>query len=236
VGIDQAVSQVRALLMAGFQVRLVFSSMAEHLFGDLVCDQLAGFPQWSVLPPVSWLASLRTARAVVVPMLSVNSLSKLAQLVADSQTSNLLLHGLFTGKPVVLARNGVEDGPGRHELGFDRANGALRQAVAERLALAAGFGCILSDLEQLASVVSGLVPEGGEAAPPSQVAVAPVAPVARPVQDHHGQVVTAGDVMAAHGAGADLRCRALITPLARDAAARLGVRLLGDDVAHNTGR
>jgi hypothetical protein len=223
VGIDKAIVQLRSLLLAGFEVRLVFSSMAEHLYGETVREQLDGFPGWSVLPPVTWLAALRAARAVVVPMLSVNSLSKLAQLVADNQTSNLILHGLFSGKPVIVARNGVEDNPGRRDLGFHRGNGALRQAVEARLAQAHAFGCVLTDIDHLAAVAVRQIPE--ESGTPAALPTG-----ARTTVGHGNRVVTAGDVLAAHQAGADLRCRpqAIITPLARDAAVRLGIRLLGD--------
>ena len=64
------------------------------------------------------------------PMLSVNTLSKLSLLTADGLVPNLLLHGLFMGKPVVLARDGVDlADEGRRALGIDQATPALRQAL-----------------------------------------------------------------------------------------------------------
>ncbi len=50
-----------------------------------------------------WLHTLKESCAVVVPMLSLNTLSKLALLLADNFASNIILHALFAGKPVLLA-------------------------------------------------------------------------------------------------------------------------------------
>jgi hypothetical protein len=145
-----------------------------------------------------------------------------------------MLHGLFSGKPVIVARNGVEDNPGRKQLGFHQGNAALRQAVQARLTQAQAFGCELIDIDQLAAVVAQRIPE--ETGTPA--AVPTVAAAVRPVVGHRTRVVTAGDVLAAQQAGADLRCQpqAIITPLARDAAARLGIRLLGDAADNATRR
>jgi hypothetical protein len=221
VGLDEAIGQTRGLVLRGFQLRLAFSHMAEHLYGDRVREQLAGFPQWEMLPPVAWFRVLHDAKGVVVPMLSVNSLSKIAALLADGQVSNVILHGLFSGKPVVVARNGVERNQGRADLGFHHGSELLWQAIDDRLRLAAGYGCRLADVSQLAAVVDGLVGGG-----------APASTARQAVLRAPGTVITQGDVSGAHRAGVDLRCAAsaVITPLAREAAARLGVRLLREGI------
>jgi hypothetical protein len=231
VGLEKAIAQCRALIIAGFELRLVFSDMADHLYGDRLREELAGFPQWSVLPSVTWYRTLREARAVVVPMLSANSLSKVAQLLADGQTSNIILHGLFSGKPVILARTGVELNQGRIDLGFHKANQALLQAVEDRLRTAAQFGCLLADINDLCSVVEGTLPCENAPTAASVPAAVSKASAGRSEWGCAAKVITAGDIMSAHGAGADIRCvsQAVVTPLARDAAAKLGIRILRDD-------
>ncbi|PKU24080.1 hypothetical protein [Telmatospirillum siberiense] len=227
VGYDGALDQLRSLILRGFHLRLGFSEMADHLYGEPLREQLAGFPQWSSLPPFTWLRDLREAKGVVVPMLSVNSLSKVAGLIGDNQASNLILHGLFTGKPVVVAKNGVERNRGRVELGFHHGGPSLWRAVDDRLRLAAEYGCTLTDITQLAAVADGLA--GGSDAIVAAAGDVPTgrSSVSRVVTN---KVITQGDVVEAHRAGADMRCmpQAVITPLARETAARLGVHLVRD--------
>jgi hypothetical protein len=238
VDVDQAISQIRSLILKGYVARLVFSEMAEHLYGEHVREQLAGFPQWDVLPPVTWFAALREAKAVIVPMLSVNSLSKIAQLLADNQTSNIILHGLFSGKPVVLAQDGVENTEGRKKLGFHRGNGNLLRAVEARLRLAVEHGCILTPVIGLADKVAAILRPASAAGHPAQAAVETMDRSSSQIRIQKA-VITAGDVMAAQQSGADLRCsaQAVITPLARDAAMKLGVQLIrdGEAVFHQRG-
>lgn len=237
VGVNGAVDQLRSLILRGFHLRLGFSEMADHLYGDHLRKQLAGFPQWSALPPFTWLRDLREAKAVVVPMLSVNSLSKVAGLIGDNQTSNLILHGLFTGKPVVVARNGVERNQGRIELGFHHGAPSLWRAVDDRLRQVAEHGCTLADISQLAAVVDGLVGCETPATPePPTIGQAAADAAGQPATGKvvvANKVITQGDVIEAHRAGADMRCmsQAIITPLARDAATRLGVRLFRDGIS-----
>ena len=233
VGMDKAVEQVRSLIMRGFRVRLVFSQMAEHLYGNWTRDQLAGFPQWDQLPDFTWLHALQDANGIIVPMLSVNTLSKLAQLIADNQTSNLILHGLFTGKPVFLAKDGVDQNEGRIKLGFNNGNSFLLHAVEDRLNKAKEYGCIVVNIDQLTSKVSSIFSvkkhklERTQQISSKEIGLNTV----RAVLKTTNKVITGGDVREAHRRGADLKCSssAIITPLARDTAAKLGIHILRDE-------
>ncbi|SBV91046.1 conserved hypothetical protein [uncultured Alphaproteobacteria bacterium] len=224
VGHDAAVDQAIALILKGFRLRVICSEAAAHLVGDGLARGLAGFPNWEILPPHAWFAALMRARAVAVPLLSVNSLSKLAALIADDDTANLMLHALFAGKPLVLAADGVLPGPGREALGFGGAGRALRAAVEERLRTVIGYGAAVVALDGLAARVEAALPLA--AATPSAVAPAPAA--ARGRRLSRARVVGAGEVAAAARAGADLYCdaAALVTPLAKEAAERHGVRIV----------
>ena len=114
----EAIQQVRNLIMDGFRVQLVFSPAAEHLISRPVREQLDIFPYVSMVEPATWLSVLKDARAVVVPLLSLNTLSKLSMVIADNTATNIILHALLMGKPVVIARNGADPADkGREELG-----------------------------------------------------------------------------------------------------------------------
>jgi len=226
VGFGSALQQVRQLVLRGYRVELAFSDAAESLYGKAFRDQLAGFPHVSGVDPHRWLKALGEARAVAAPLLSVNSLSKLALLVADNLASNLLLHGLFMGKPVIVARNGAApESPGRRDLGFHLGTPALNRALEERFQTLSAYGCSIADVNELSATVDSILAER-----PSEAIVreAPLPSVPRPNLAAAGGVVTAVDVVHAHRVGADLRLGrgAIVTPLARELAARHGVAMV----------
>ena len=211
----ETLRQCRLLVLDGYQLRLALSPAAEQLCGSVVRESLDGFPYVDQVDPVQWLGELLESRAVVCPMLSVNTLSKVSLLTADGLVPNLLLHGLFMGKPVVLARDGVDlSDEGRRGLGIDRATPALRQALDERLRTVAGYGCRITDARGLHATVNSALVSGSVRASAGALPAGPL--------------VTAADVRRAHraaGEALNLSPGSLVTPLARDLAMQLGVRL-----------
>lgn len=229
VALGEAVEQVRSLLLGGFRTQLVFSEAAEHLLASLVKKQLDSFPGVSLVQVGSWLSALKEAHAVVVPMLSVNTASKLSSLIADNLASNVILHSLLMGKPLIMARDGADpDGKGREELGFHKANSALKQAMRHRLRTIEDYGCILTATDQLARTVCSLAELEGMAKY-QENSPASVCPPLNPC----GPIATAGDVLHAHqmGTGLSVGPVARVTPLARDLAKQLGVALITDEKA-----
>jgi len=225
VGFNEAIQQVRSLVLDGYRIRLVFSRAAEELYAQLVRDQLAGFPHISSIEPREWLSALKDALAVVVPLLSVNTVAKLSQLIADNLATNLILHALFMGKPVIAAKNGADPAEkGRGDLGFHKGSPALNQALWQRLQTVAQYGCHLIDVNQVREAANsifigerGSMPERAIKMPPPHKTLT-----------HPGRMVTAGHVLYAHRIGADLRLspQSLITPLARELASKHRVALL----------
>lgn len=226
VGLDDAIAEIQGLIFRGFHVRLACSEMAEHLVGQAVRDGLEGFPQWEILPGRAWFKVLAEARGVAVPLLSVTALSKLAALIGDTQASNLILHALFSGKPLVLARDGASRNPGRAALGFGAGNAALWRAVDERFHSAESFGATVVGLGGFADRVAALLPAKGTST--KDTATMASSPTARAALATPKRVISGGDIMEASRRGADLVCApaALVTPLALETAQRHGVRIV----------
>ena len=226
VGLDAAIAEIQGLILRGFRVRLVCSEMAEHLVGQAVRDGLEGFPQWDILADRAWFKVLAEARGVAVPLLSVTALSKLAALIADTQASNFILHALFSGKPLVLARDGASQGPGRVALGFGAANPALLRAVEERFKTAASYGATVVGLDGFAGQVAARLPATAKSTVHTSTMAS--SPTARAALATPKRVISGGDVMEASRRGADLVCAAaaLVTPLALETAQRHGVRIV----------
>jgi hypothetical protein len=222
-GFGEAVRQIRFLILDGYQVRLAFSQAAEQLFGQIVREQLAGFPHISSIDPARWLSALGEARAIVCPLVSVNTISKLSLLIADNLVTNLILHGPFMGKEVIVARDGVDlTGQGRKALGIDNGTPVLKQALVNRLQKVTEYGCCITDVQRLRATVNSVLTSEGTSTPkqPEPKPHSALLKLSSP-----GRLITAADVRNTHriGAGLSISSASLITPLARDLAMQLGV-------------
>jgi hypothetical protein len=223
VGFSEALRQAHGLILDGFRLRLAFSPQAEHLMASMVKRQMEGFPHVSLLEPAMWLSALQEARAVAIPLLSLNTLSKISMLIADNTVTNIILHALFMGKPVVAARNGADPcDRGREVLGLHRENHSLKKAILQRLQTAEDYGCILTDASQLRqtlkSVLLGECPR--DVKQRLNLSVPPA-----PVPGTPQRFITAAEVLFAWQTGAklDVGSGSAITPLARELAGRYGV-------------
>jgi len=228
---SDAVALLRQLILDGFQLQLAFSPAARSLYRDGVLDKLAGFPHVSELDDSQWLSELKRARMVVVPLLTVNSLSKLALLVADTLPLNIALHALFLGKPVLVAVDGVHpDDPDRRRLGLEAKNSALRAAVLDRLGILARYGCVLCDLRSLREKILQAT-EALES--PALAWQAPGFGQESPWPSH--RVITAADVryLSQTKGLLSIPVGVRLTPLAREIAQQCGVHLEGIDSHFN---
>ena len=223
-GYGEAVDQVRSLILQGYRVELIFSRGAEALYAKYLWGELEGFPHVATFNESDWLRNLKDVKAVVVPVLSLNTLSKLSLLLADNFTSNVLLHALFAGKPVVMARNGSDPSDkGRKIPHFDHSGPLLAAAIEDRFQTVVGYGCRITDVNDLAATVQSLIER--------KPAVATVAQGngTRPAKTHAtNNIITAGDVLRASQSGGPLRVGAatIVTPLARELAYKHHVDLV----------
>jgi flavoprotein len=227
---EQAIDQIRGLVLNGYKIQLLFSENAEALYGNVMRDQLAGYPHIDSLDTSGWLKSLKECDAIVVPLLSMNTLSKISMLIADNLVTNLILIALFSGKPVFAGQNGAHPDAEHwsQKLGISEQNPRLRQTVLKRMETVREYGCHLTDTRNLKSVVykaldnqkrSITTPTGqGDLKKGSAICL-------------NFKTVTAAHVRQAHMANADLILPpgALITPLARDMALTQRVELIRTD-------
>jgi len=226
VQLPEAVRQVQRLILGGYKVHLAFTPSAERLYAAFVRRELGGFPYDEIADDSSWLSSLTNARAVVVPLLSVNTLSKLTLLIADTLPLNLILHGLLMGKPVIMAQNGADpEDAGRMQLGIAGGGTVLLQEIRARFQRAADYGCRLVDVRrlkaQLDQELTKVQGRGNQKAP----AVSEGGSKSRRLSE---KIVTAGHVRQAIASGSDLTIPfdSIITPLARDLAQQHGLPLV----------
>jgi hypothetical protein len=226
VGMSVAMAQVRELIYDGYQVLTAFSENAKALFGSWVEDQLLGLPYIRSVAPSNWHSAFTGARAVVVPLLSLNTAAKVSQLIADTLPTNLMLHALAGGKPLIAAKNGVYPDD---RLLTERAAAvpAFQKAVQDRLKTLEGFGCQFTDVKNLRIEVNKALRE------PKPQAVDSVQSFSK-IPEHEtfitlGQrLITAAHIRQAGDRGVSLRLAAgtVVTPLAKELAMNTGVKLI----------
>ena len=226
VGMADALAQVRGLIFDGYSVLTAFSENARVMFGSWVDDQLLGLPFVSAINPSNWYSVFTGARAVVVPLLSLNTMAKASHLIADTLPTNLMLHALADGKPLIASPNGAHPEE-RHWAGKTGAATAFRRAALERLKTLEGFGCRLTDVKNLRievnRVLTGPVPRAGN----SEQSLSNE-PAYEGWITLGQRVVTASHIRQARDRGVGLRLApgAIVTPLAKELASSTGVNLM----------
>jgi hypothetical protein len=185
-----------------------------------------------------WFSQVQTCAGVVVPMLSVASLSRVCSLAPDTPATNIILHALFMGKPVVAAIDGVAPvSPDRRTLGLDKGTPALMTALARRLVEFSDFGAWLTWGNNLGSVgLRAIGAAGGKKADPMPASAPPSAtPLSQPVAALTPaavgggalRLVDSGKVRQARHRGEVIHTApgAVVTPLARELALGWGIEI-----------
>ena len=228
VGFSTAMDQLRQMVLKGYRLELAFSDHARALHRDGIMDQMAGFPFVAEINPNRWLPALSEARAVVVPLLSLNTASKAALLIADTLPTNLVLHGLALGKPVIMAANSA-DFKGPHWSGMRNdalPPSGLVKAAGHRLATLQELGCRLTDVSRLSRMLDALFDVRDRSSAPNPTPRQYLTP--RKIWQVQERTVTAAHVRHAQVLGVDIQLlsQAVVTPLAREAAQKYRINLI----------
>ena len=227
VGLDEAVNQVRRLILDGYRIRTAFSDNAQNLIGPLIDDQLLGFPFVRKLLGSDWYSALSETRAVVVPALSLNTAAKVSSLIGDTLPTTIMLHAMAASKPLIVAVNGA-DPDNRHWRGSDPGTApAFRRAAHLHLKTLEDYGCRLTDVNRLRAEVNRLF-FVSKPHPPTLAQTDAPNGTANQVLNVGQRIVTAAHICQARNRGMALRFAkgAIVTPLARDMAMSAGVKLI----------
>lgn len=234
--VEHAAELIKSLVMKGYRTPLFFSQTAGNSYRSVLEGQLAGLPfcetvnsgQWS-----EWTDELQAADALLVPLLSMNTLSRLALLMADAPHTHLLLNALTQGKPVVIIRdNGLLP---------SAAPSLLVQEATQRLKTVEQCGARVSNLNQGVRAVDKVFGAAGQQQKvhtlpekaPADVHGATLSVTSditgeKPARMHPGRVLTGVAVSHAAQAGYDLVCEqgVVITPTAKDLLTQKRVQVL----------
>ena len=227
-GAQEAAEQLRKLDQAGYQMDVMFTEAGKGVLGErwLKAEQLGNLKVIDNL--ADGFVSLNNAHAVVVPVMTVNTASKVLNGIADNAVTSAIMHGLLQGKPVIAAKDAC-----------DVAKLSNLRQMKEPLyyaTLAANIPC----LEQFGI---DMVPVGGltecveKTFAPDLTAVYGVPEAAAPAETQKpqiredtfvfsGRVLSAPDVMRCNADVIQLSGKVLVTPAAADRAAERNIRIV----------
>lgn len=162
-GLTEALSGLETLMLNGLSMKVALSESASQLYGNVIDERLLPWPGTTILEADNWFQEIQKSKGIIVPMLSVNALSKASALMADSLSGNIILQGLFMGKPLIAAIDGAAPGGvGRQAIGLDNGSTGLQKAVAERLIQFSELGGRLTWSSDLGTVGQRILLGGAE--------------------------------------------------------------------------
>jgi len=212
-GLSEALAQVSGVAKLA-RVVAVLTPAAKEIIGEERLRKEASVHE-TVLPDsrVSPWELIDRAEVVLVAQLTRTTLARIGLGLSDSFASTLVLNAVWSGKPVVVAKDGVDpDLAARDGSGAGDAPRALVRLYEEYLDRLEAFGCHLVPAARIGDTVISLL-TGRE--------------LSRDQPLRSRRVITEADVRRAARRGESIDVtRAIVTPLARDAAQELGVDLI----------
>lgn len=213
LALEAALRQLSELRAAGYRIDSLLSARAEQVIGRERVARVLACPLLAPEPGASMAQFLAPYQAVLVPVLTRSSAARLSVGITDTLATEAIWGTLMLGKPVVAARNAADPAADCPAVATRRAAEAVHRLLAGHLERLAEFGVRLVDAGELAAAAREAL---GGASP-----AAPAAALPR-------TILTGEDVLQAAAKGE--RCLRLgsgsqVTHVAREAAARLGVRI-----------
>lgn len=157
LGAHAAAEQLRVIENEGYEITTVFTKNAEELF----CVNSKSMPQMPgrVIPGegVVSLQLLAEIDVVVIPVLTFNTMAKIAAGISDNPVTDLVRTALMQGKAIVAAKEGCDPD---NRL-FAAIGWAYRQCIRQNLELVKGYGLCLIPARELAQRVRDCFQQGG---------------------------------------------------------------------------
>ena len=231
IGLVEGLAAVREIGGLPVEITVVLSTAAEKVIGtSRIKDSLGtqcpvltgqeGYPR----------ALLRAADVLVIPVLTQNTLSKVALTFADTTASTLIMQALMMGKPVIAARNAAD--PQDHwriEAGMGKATPAFMRVLQQHLQQAESYGIQLLDVRELSGAVRNWYDKRLQRQA-DQPAKATTGAAEAAVAGHGRKTFISAEVIKAAALAGNKSYRveagAILTPLARDIARDCGLELL----------
>lgn len=244
--VENAVEQMRSLIMKGFKLKLLFSENARKTYSKNIILGLDGFPHITNVDPGNWYETLNDVDIVIAPIVSLNTVSKLSMLMADSVHTQVMLNATSMGIPLLISQTDILAGS-TQVINTSRRQAIKRPglfgAIEERLAVIESYGNILCDITELNRILEQTLgnnfgdknrgeKENGVAEVDPESPTSPgrksseiVISKGRKIKHLTERVITGSCINLADRGGYDISfdSGAILTPTAKDLAAQKGV-------------
>ncbi|HWQ78604.1 MAG TPA: phosphate propanoyltransferase [Anaerovoracaceae bacterium] len=229
-GFEEAAGQVGKLKEAGWEIGALFTAGAEKLFSkEYLQKKFEGF-DLCFESQYGNQNLLKDVRLMLIPVLTVNTLTKVALGIADTPAAHLIAGALMNGIPVVAAKDACDARSFRKSVsGAGNQSEAFARKIDGYVKTAEEFGITLvssRDLFETATVI-GNPPNSAKAK--ASAAVSPRKSTAGSTESPKNRIITREDVVRAKQDGSMkiiISGSTKVTPFAKDAAGELGVEIL----------
>ena len=105
---DEAASQLKYLDSNNYRLQVLFTESGSRILGSRWLEK-AGLQDVQVLADAAEaFVTLNSSDAVVVPVMTLNTASKVANGIADNAVTTMIMHALLGGKPVIAAKDACD--------------------------------------------------------------------------------------------------------------------------------
>ena len=107
-GSDDAAEQLRSLRDSGYRMEIIFSEAGKSVLGTRWLKE-SGLGELPVAEKMAdGFVALSNCNAVIVPVMTVNTASKVQYGIADNVVTTVIMHALLQGKPVIAAKDACD--------------------------------------------------------------------------------------------------------------------------------
>jgi len=153
IGLEQSLIELQKIQALNIEVSVVLSMAAEKIIGmDLIKKHLGSNINLVTTHSPYPGKLLRDADFVLVPVLTQNTVAKLAYTLSDTLPSTLIMQGLMMGKPILAAMNAADPQDGwRIQKNMGKCTPALAESLRQNLKKVESYGIELVHVDHLAS-------------------------------------------------------------------------------------
>lgn len=154
----EAINQIKLLVQNGYNVRVILSESATKVIKTEKIREIPGIEDifCEPNPSIYSVNIVQSSDAIVVPILTRNSAAKIALGICDTLVTNIIMHALIAGKPVIAARNSADpEGQDCICIGTPQTPPALIQIAKDYLKRLESYGVKLVDVSEIAQYFIG---------------------------------------------------------------------------------
>lgn len=156
IGIDEAFKEIKNIVDSGAEVKLALSEKALQIFGEE--NYMNNLPGVSLITQESILEEIRSANLILFPVLTQNTLVKMALGICDTLPLQIAAWGIMMGKKILAAKNSADPKSFQKvELGMGKAPKPYCEMIYGYIDTLEKYGIIFCDSNDLSKKTHQLI-------------------------------------------------------------------------------